>query len=82
MDEKNLYQLQLIQDKADNLYCVWRKHLERFGERPDYWGRVIAQVNEFADRYKGTPYETAAGEEMIAHVRALEIEWRRIRRNT
>ena len=80
MNDEKIYGLQPYEQEADGLYKVWREHLEKFGKRDDYWDRVVQQACDFGKRYAGTNIEKQAGEEILRHVTALEIEWRRIRK--
>lgn len=77
---EEIHRLRAIDQEADSLYDTWRKHLERFGRRDDYWDRVIAQSGDF-DRKHDTPLcRHYAGTVIAARVSALEDEWREMKK--
>ena len=76
---EELQRIHAIEREADSLYDTWRKHLERFGGRQDYWDRIIKLADDF-DKGHDTPLcRHYAGTVIAARVSALEDEWRKIR---
>ena len=76
MNEK-IHELHAIEQKADELYKVWRKHLDKFGHRNDYWDRIIEQASAFDRNHPDTDHY--AGHVITARVKALEDEWRKLK---
>ena len=77
---EEIHRLRAIDQEADSLYDTWRKHLERFGSRQDYWDRIIKLADDF-DRGHDTPLcRHYAGTVIAARVSALEDEWRQMKK--
>lgn len=77
---EEIHRLRAIDQEADKLYDTWRKHLERFGRRDDYWDRVIAQSNDFDREHDFPLCRHYAGTVIAARVSALEDEWREMKK--
>ena len=79
MNEK-IHELHAIEQEADSLYKVWRKHLDKFGHRDDYWDRVIEQASAFDRKHDSDLFQHYAGTVIAARVSALEDEWRKMKK--
>lgn len=77
---EEIHRLRAIDQEADKLYDTWRKHLEHFGGRQDYWDRIIRMADDF-DRKHDTPLcRHYAGTIIAARVSVLEDEWRKMKK--